>query len=172
MSNVAVADINVTEIMSHEENQNAVEQLKAAIESNSTVNKLMEAAQTVEEMYAAVKDYVSLKLDDFKILFDKAVDYIKGPKVKLEDEMMECVVGGFSFSSLWNKYKKTICAVAVVAGLAIVGVATGAVVGVTAGFLAGAATLAVGGTIGGTVGGVIGALVGGGLEYHIESNQK
>ena len=160
MTNVTAENINVAEIMSHEDNQTAVAQLQAAIESNPAVSQMMEAAQSVEEMYQAIKDYISLKLDDFKVLFNKTVDFFKGSKVQLEDDMMECVGGGWSFSSFWNKYKKTICAVAVVAGMAIVGAAAGAVVGVTAAICAGT-SLAVGGTVGATIGGVVGALSGG-----------
>ena len=107
MSNVAAVDIDVAEVMSHQENQSAAEQLKAALEANPAVSQMMEAAQSVEEMYDSVKEYISLKLEDFKVLFDKTIEYFKGPKVALEDEMMECVVGGWSFSNFWNKYKKT-----------------------------------------------------------------
>lgn len=160
MTNVAAADINVAEIMSHEENQTAAEQLKAAIENNPAVSQMMEAAHSVEEMYQAVKEYISLKLDDFKVLFDKTIEFFKSPKVQLEDDMMECVVGGGFFSNLWDKYKKTICAVVVVAGMAVVGAAAGAVVGVTAAVLAGT-SMAIGGTAGATIGGVVGALAGG-----------
>ncbi len=160
MTNVAVADINVAEVMSHEENQNAVEQLKAAMEANPVVSQMMEAAQSVEEMYASVKEYISMKLEDFKVLFDKTIEFFKGPKVQLEDDMMECVVGGWSFSNFWNKYKRAICATVVVAGVALIGAATGAVVGATAVVLAGT-SMVTGVSVGATIGGVIGAIGGG-----------
>ena len=170
MSNVAAVDIDVAEVMSHQENQSAAEQLKAALEANPAVSQMMEAAQSVEEMYDSVKEYISLKLEDFKVLFDKAIEYFKGPKVALEDDMMECVAGGWSISNFWNKYKKTICAAVVVAGMAVVGAAAGAVVGATAVVLAGA-SLAVGVTAGATVGGVVGAVVGGVLYKATENNK-
>ena len=170
MSNVAAVDIDVAEVMSHQENQSAAEQLKAALEANPAVSQMMEAAQSVEEMYDSVKEYISLKLEDFKVLFDKTIEYFKGPKVALEDEMMECVVGGWSFSNFWNKYKKTICAVVVVAGMAVLGAAAGAVIGVTAAVLAGT-TMVTGGTIG-AVGGAIVSGIAGGLIYKAHENDK
>ncbi len=164
MTNVAAADINVAAVMSREENQSAVEQLKAAMEANPAVNQMLEAAQSVEEMYAAVKEYISLKLEDFQVLFDKTVEFFKGPKVQLEDDMMECVAGGWSLSGFWNKYKRAICATVVVAGIAAIGAAAGVVVGVTAAMLAGG-SLVTGGAIGGAIGGVIGA-IGGGAAFN------
>ncbi len=140
MSNVAIAtaNIDVAKIMSHEDNKNAVEQIRAAFESNPAVSQMLDAAQSVEDMYEAIKEYFSLKLEDFKVMYDKAVDFLKSPKAKLEDDVMECVIGG-SWSSVWNGFKKTACAVAVVTAMSVLGGAAGVGIGMGVIALAGIA---------------------------------
>ncbi len=145
MSNVAIAtaNIDVAQIMSHEDNKNAVEQIRAAFESNPAVSQMLDAAQSVEDMYEAIKEYFSLKLEDFKVMYDKAVDFLKSPKAKLEDDVMECVIGG-SWSSVWNGFKKTACAVAVVTAMSVLGGAVGVGIGMGVIALAGIAPKVVG----------------------------
>lgn len=159
MYNVALANIDVAEIMSHEENHNAAEQLKAALESNPAVNQMMEAARNVEDMYLAVKDYIGMKLEDFKVAYDKSIDFLRSSKAKLEDGMMECVVGGVTGAAVWNGIKKAACAIAVVTGMAVLGAAAGGAIAV--GIVLGAGLLpkiSEGGSFDGTIEKVLGAI--------------
>lgn len=169
-NNVAAVDVNIAEMMSNQENQSAAEKLQAAMEANPVLSQLMDAAQTVDDMYQVVKECVAIKIEDFRILMDKTINYFKGDKVKLDDELLDCVDGGGWFGDFWNKHKRTICAVVVVAGMAVLGAAAGAVIGVTACVLAGTG-LATGGCVGAAVGGVIGAVTGG-LVYKATENNK
>lgn len=146
MSTIAMENVNVAEIMEQAEAKASVEKLQAAMEANPVVNQLLEAAETVEDMYQVAKEYITIKFEEFKVLIDKTVDYFKGPKVQLDDDVMDCVVGGNWFADFWNKHKKTIVTVAIVAGF----VAVGAVAG---GFLGVAALGGVGGAIAGAVAG-------------------
>lgn len=130
MNYVAVADIDVAQIMSREDNQNAAGQVMAAFESNPVVSQMLDAAQSIEDMYEAIKEYIGLKLEDFKVICNKTIDFLKGPKAKLDDDTMELVVGGFSCASAWNGFKKAVCAVAVISAMAVVGGAAGVGIGV------------------------------------------
>lgn len=130
MSYAAVADINVAQIMSHEDNRNAVGQVKAVFESNPAVSQMLDAAQSVEDMYHAIKEYINLKLEDFKVIYDKSVEFLKSPKAKLEDNIMECIVGGLTGADVWNGFKKTVCAVATVTAMSVLGAAAGVGIGV------------------------------------------
>ncbi len=137
MSNVAAAHINIAEMMSHEDNQNAVEQLKAALEANPAVQQMVDAAQSLEEMYVSLKQHISLKLEDFKVVFYKALEYMVPSKTRLEDDMMDCVSGGGKYLDKYVQFKKdikttlrnTIISVAILAGMLIVGTAAGAALG-------------------------------------------
>ena len=133
MSNVAVANIDVAQMMSCEDNQNALEQMKAALDANPALSHMVYAAQSIEEMYESLKEYMSLKLEDFKVVFAKAFAYIVPAKTRLDDDMMDCVAGGDGYLKSWNDLKKNIkksviCA-AILAGLLIIGAATGAALG-------------------------------------------
>lgn len=137
MSNVAAANINVAEMMSYGEIQEAVEELKATLESNPAVGQMIDAAQSLEEMYESMKDYIGMKLEDFKVVFHKAVAFVTGPKTKLEDDMMESVAGGSTYLKDYRDFKKsakgtiqnTIIAVALVVGLMVLGSSVGASLG-------------------------------------------
>lgn len=137
MSNVAAANINIAEIMNQENIQNAVEQLKETLELNPAIQQMIDAAQSLDEMYMSLKDYISLKLEDFKVVFYKAVEYIVPSKTRLEDDMMDCVSGGGKYLDKYVEFKKdikstlrnTIISVAILAGMLIVGTATGAALG-------------------------------------------
>ncbi len=108
------------------------------------LNALMEAAQTAEDAYQAVKTFLKVKWEDFKIVFQKTMDYFKEDKLALDDEVLNSVSGG-GWSEFWNKIKKPLTAVAVVAFMAVcgavigfdvagpIGAAVGAVVGTVAG---------------------------------------
>lgn len=138
-------------------------ELLAKLEADPVINGLMEAAETIEDMYEIAKRYVTMKLEDFRQLFEEAMDYYKGTKVELDDDTMEYVVGG-SWKSFWNTFKKVALTAVIVAGVgllcavtagaaaagvaAVAAVATGTAVGTAA------ATGAVTGAIGGAVAGV------------------
>lgn len=132
MNNVAVANIDVAQMMSCEDNQNALEQMKAALDANPALSHMVYAAQSIEEMYESLKEYMSLKLEDFKVVFAKAFAYIVPPKTRLDDDTMDCVAGGgylHDWKDLQVNIKKAVICAAILAGLLIVGTATGAAIG-------------------------------------------
>lgn len=140
---ITVENVDVAKVMSAEGASEAVARLQDLMEANPAVKKLMEAAQTVEDMYEIAKEYIEVKLEDFKVLWNKTVDYFKESKTALPDEMMDSVVGGWSFSGFFNKWKKEIIATTIAVGCMaagiVVGAALGGWVGAAAGALAGAA---------------------------------
>ena len=132
MNNVAVANIDVAQMMSCEDNQNALEQMKSALDANPALSHMVYAAQSIEEMYESLKEYMSLKLEDFKVVFAKAFAYIVPPKTRLDDDTMDCVAGGgylHDWKDLQVNIKKAVICAAILAGLLIVGTATGAAIG-------------------------------------------
>ncbi len=140
---IDVNAVNVAEILEKEESKNQVKALQAAFEANPTALQVLEAAQSVEDAYHIAKNFVTLKLEEFKVLFDKTVEYFKSEKAVLNDEVLDTVSGGWSFSDLWNKYKKVIVAasifVACMATGAVIGAAVGGFAGLVMGAYAGAA---------------------------------
>ena len=140
---ITVENVNVAQVMSAEGAVERVQRILAGLEENPAVKKLMEAAETVEDMYAVAKEYIQIKLEDFKVLWDKTVDYFKESKAALPDEVMDSVVGGWSISGFFNKWKKEIIATTIAVGCTVAGIAIGAVlggwVGAAAGAVAGAA---------------------------------
>ena len=142
---VTVENINVAEVMDREGVQEATEKILDSMGKNPVIAKLLEAAETVEDAYEVTKNYLKIKLEDFKVLFNKTVDYFKEAKTELSDEVMNSVVGG-SFGSWWNKWKKAVIATAIVVGVVALGVASG---GVALGLIGATAS-----TVLGTVGSV------------------
>lgn len=160
--------------MAIEQNGAKVQEMLQKMEADPITSRIMEAAETVEDMYEAAKRYISIKLDEFKELFDEALGYYD-KKTKLSDEDMEMIVGG-SWSDIWNKCKKVALAAVVVVGVvalsaATAGVAAG-VIGAAAGAAGAVAAAAVGGTTTaavaaasvGTASFVTGAVAGAGLS--------
>ena len=140
-----VEEVNVAELMAKDGAEEAAKKIEELLTVDPEVSALMEVAETVEGAYAAVKKYINLKLEEFKVIFQKAVDYFKEGKEVLDDEVLSAVAGGFSWGDLWNKVKKPLMAVAVFASF----VAGGAIIGAD-----------VAGPVGAVVGGVIGAVAG------------
>ena len=147
---MAAADVNVAELLNNAENQTYIDQLKEAIGKNEVVAKALEVAETAEEVYSAVKDYIKIKLEDFKVCFEKTISFYKESKSELSDEVMEAVSGGGWWSNFWNKHKAGIITAAIFVGcVAVVGVAglamgafigevaVGITTGLTVGFAAG-----------------------------------
>ena len=141
-------NVDIAAIMENEAFKEVEEKLTEKMEENPVVTKLMEAAQTVEDAYQVVKEYVTVKLEDFKVLFDRTVNYFRESKTALSDEVMEAVVGGGWFSDFWNNHKKQIIRACVIIGAGVVGAA----VGVLTGGAAGAFALGVLGLAGGALG--------------------
>ncbi len=132
MNSVAINNIDIAQIMSREDYQNAVEELQAALDVNPAISRMIDTAQSLEEMYESLKEYMSLKLEDFKVVFAKALAYIVPPKTRLEDDTMDCVAGGgylHDWKDLQVNIKKAAICAAILAGLLIVGTATGAAIG-------------------------------------------
>ena len=143
-------DINIAEILSVEKNQTCVDEIKDAIEKNPIVVKALEVAKTVEEVYDIMKKYVQIKFENFKVCFEKSMDFFRESKAELSDEVLDTVAGGGWLSNFWNKYKTAIIATAIFVGC----VATGGLVGLAGGALVGAASVAAAaGAITGTIGG-------------------
>ncbi len=153
MADAAVIDVekvNVAEILDREESKVQGAKLLAAFEANPAARKVLEAVKTAEDAYQIVKNAVKITLEDFKVLFDKTVDYFKGDKAALNDETLECVSGGWNFLKWWDEHKKQI-----VMGVCIVaGAAAGLVFGGIAGAVEGAL---IGGCAGVLIGGAMGA---------------
>ncbi len=137
MSEVAVENINVADILGVEGATEKVEQVKAALEADLEVSLLVKAAETVEDVYEIVKRYSKATLEQVKVLFEKTVDYFKETKAILADEVLDNVVGGWSLSSWWNKNKAFIVGGVVLVACVAVGTVVGAVTGGVAGAMVG-----------------------------------
>ena len=111
--------VNVAEMMSYAENKEFVANFVATLEQDTESAKIMENSTSVEDMFKVVSRYFQLKLEDFTEAYHKAVDYLTQPKAKLDDGVMECVVGG-GIGDWFKRNWRTIAAVAV--GVAAVGI--------------------------------------------------
>ena len=147
-----VADIKA--FMANDSAREAVDKIEAVIDTDQETCKLLDLAQSVEDVFEATKKYVAMKLEDFKALFADVMDYFKADKAVLADETLDCVVGGWSWGGIWETVKRK--AVAVVVGAAI----GGAVLGITGAALGGPIGFGVGAVVGGIAGGIIGGIVG------------
>lgn len=128
-------NVSVTKFMSLEAGTEFTAKVEEVLDSNPVTKKLMEAAQTVEDVYQIAKEYVEIKLEDFKVIFDKTVKYFKEEKAELPDEVMDGVVGGGFFDWL-DKWKHQIITVSIAVGCAAVGAAIGGALGGGPGALA------------------------------------
>ena len=126
---VTVENINIAAIMESEAGKKAETKLTEIMESNPVVSKLVKVAETVEDVYQIAKEYFTMKFEDFKVLFERTVNYFKESKAELSDEVLDNVVGGWSFSGFWNKYKSVIIKAAIVVGATAVAAIAGAVTG-------------------------------------------
>ncbi len=140
MADTAIIDVekvNVAEILSREESKAQGEKLLAAFEANPAALEVLEAVETVEDAYQIVKNAVNITLEQFKVLFDKTVDYFKESKAVLDDNTLECVAGGWSLSNWWNQNKKQIVMCTTIVACAAIGIAVGAAIGGLEGALVG-----------------------------------
>ncbi len=143
MSEVAVENINVADILGNADAEARVATVKAALEADPEVSLLVKAAETVEDVYEIVKKFSTATLEQVKVLFRKTVDYYQEAKAVLSDEMLDNVVGGWSLARFWRENKALIIGgavfVASVAVGAIAGFCTAGPLGAAAGALGGAA---------------------------------
>ncbi len=140
MAELTVENVNISEIMSVPGAPEKVEQFIEAMDENPAVKKLVDAAQSVEDVYHIAKEYIQMKLEDFKVLFEKTVAYFKNEKAALPDEVMDSVVGGWSLSEWWNKWKRPIVASCILVGCVVGGALIGGAVGGGPGAVVGAFT--------------------------------
>ncbi len=146
MSEVTVENVNVAEILGTADAMQRVEKVKEAITADPEVGALVKAAQSVEDVFAIVKKFAKVTLEEMKVLFQKTVDYFKETKAALSDDVLDYVSGGWSLSQWWKERKADIIGgvvfVACIVGGAVIGACTGglggAVLGACVGLLAGA----------------------------------
>lgn len=117
--------INVAAFMDNAQARADIERIQAMISQDAVMSKLIEAAQTIEEAYQVVTRYATIKFEDFKEVCDGMMAYFQGPKVALDDNIMECVVGGGFWGNLWNKCKTV--AVSAAFGLLVGGLVAGGI---------------------------------------------
>ncbi len=140
--------VNVKAFMANETIYENVGKIEAVIEEDKETCALLDAAKSVEDVFSAVKKYVVMKYEAFTELFDDVMNYFKEDKAELSDETLDCVVGGWSWSGLWQHVKRNATAILI-----------GAAVGAAVGAVAGAATAAgVGAIIGAAAGAIAGAV--------------
>ena len=144
---MTVENVKIADLMALEGAEEATKKIEEILAADEEVSALAGAAKSVEDAFAAVKKYIQLTLDEFKVVFQKAVDYFRDDKEVIGDEVLDCVSGGGFWSNLWDKVKKPLLAVTVftccVAGGALAGCAAG-----LPGMIAGAVMGAVGGACG------------------------
>ncbi len=121
---IDVEKVNVAEILEREDVKAQEKELLSAFEANPEAAKVLDAVKTAEDAYELIKNALKITLKDFKVLFEKTVDYFKSDKTALDDDTLECVAGG---SSWWDKYKKVIVLGSLVATGVVLGVVVGAV---------------------------------------------
>ncbi len=145
--------VDIKVFMANEAVAENVGKLEAVIAEDKETCAILDAAQSVQDVFGAVKKYVTMKFEAFTALFDDVMNYFKEDKAVLSDETLDCVVGGWSWSGLWETVKKKAAAI-------VIGAAIGAAVGVVAGAATAAGVGAlIGGFAGAIAGGIVGALV-------------
>ncbi len=140
--------LTIDEVMENEKIKAGMDDFVAAMEQDAAMMKVVEAAKTVEDMYEITKRFVKVAFEDFKKLFNQVAHYFSSDKTALADEMLDNVVGGWSFSSLFDNIgQKLACIAGCVAGVGAVigGIALGGALIATANPVGLAAGLAVAG---------------------------
>ncbi len=155
MSEIAVENINVAEILENEKSAEGLEKVKEVLDSDPEVSALVKAAESIEDVYEIVKKFSKATFEQVKVIFQKTVDYFKEAKAELSDEVLDSVVGGWSLSSWWKKNKKDIIGGAVWVACIGIGIAVGA------------CTAGLGGALIGGCVGVVGGAVAGGVAYAV-----
>lgn len=151
----AVEKLNVAEILGAEGAAERVEKIKAAIAADPEASALAKAAETAEDVYEIIKKFCKATLAQVKEVFRQTVDFYKQAKAELSDEVLDNVVGGWSFSSWWNNNKSDIIGGTIFAVCLLGGIVIGACTGGLGGAVVGAA---VGFTVGAILGGAAGVI--------------
>ena len=138
MSEIAVENVDVAGLLASEGIQEKVEQVKELLKSVPEVDLLMKAAETVEDVYEIVKKFSTATFEQVKVIFQKTWDYYKESKALLTDEILDNVVGGFSFSKLWASCKDVVIGASVFVASIVVGAVAGACIAGPIGAVAGA----------------------------------
>ncbi len=152
--------IDMQAMMANEGARKSIEDVKAKLESDPVIGKLIDAAQSVKDLYEISKNYVEMKWEDFKAICEDALHYFNEDKVALPDDALDMVAGG-GWSDFWNKCKSAVIAVGVGVGIAVVvgALTAGAIVSLPIAGAMAAGTIA-GGAIGiGSMAGIVGGIV-------------
>ncbi len=138
MSEIAVENVNVADILGHEEAEAGLEKVKAALEADPEISALMKVADTIEDVYEIVKRFSKATFEQVKVLFKKTVDYLKETKAILSDEVLDNVSGGWFLSDWWHKAKSTVVGTVIMVSCIVAGTVAGACVGGLGGAVCGA----------------------------------
>ena len=140
--------MTIDEVMENEKIKAGMDDFVAAMEQDAAMMRVVEAAKSVEDMYEITKRFVKMAFEDFKKLFQQVAHYFSDDKTVLADEMLDSVVGGWSFSGLFDNIgQKLACIAGCVAGVGafVGGIALGGVLIATANPVGLAAGMAVAG---------------------------
>ncbi len=145
--------ITYQEFMENETVKKGTGEVLDVIKQDPVAMKMISAAKTVEELYEATKRFVATSWEDFKKFFANTFAYYSSNKTALEDEVLDSVVGGWSFSSFFNSIsQKVTCVAAVVVGVAVAAAGLGLAVTCMA--------------VAGPVGIIVGAFAGAGVAAY------
>ena len=122
------------------------EEIAAAIEADPATMKLLDAAKSVEDMYAVTVRFLTLSFEAFKTIFQKTIDYFSSARAELPDEVLDNVAGGWSLSGVFESLSKKVWCVAgcIVGGVLVAG---GVAAGIAATAVAGPVALVVGSAV-------------------------
>ncbi len=155
MENTEALDREVAAFLDTEKAQETLAKVEELAQQDPEIHGLVEKAETPDDMYEVFKKFVSMPIEAFKKLFHSVTEYFKKDKVALSDETMDSVVGGWSLSGFWNKYKERIIystAIIAIVGLGLTGV------GAAVGGLIAAASLSATSAV--CTGAIVGAVIG------------
>ncbi len=143
------------EFLDLEKTKETMGKVEEILDADAETVALIEKAESETDLYDVFKKYVTAPIEYMKRVFHEVTEYFKADKAVLSDETLDNVVGGWSFSNFWNKYKKTIITAAVVVGsAALLFSGLGAPIGAALGGAAAASGAGVGALVGWCVGAV------------------
>ncbi len=147
---MTAANVDVAKLMRVDGAKDLVAKVEEFLDADPVAKKLMQVAETVEDVYEVAKKCLKITLDEFKIIFDKTVNYFKEEKTVLPDELMDNVVGGGWWSDFWNNNKHAIVCTSIMVGCCVAGAVIGGIIGAGPGALAfGLMGLGIGGVLAG-----------------------
>ncbi len=121
------------ELMDNEEVQQQMVQMKAVMEKDPVAVKMIEAAQTAEDVFEITKRYVEVKWEDFKRIFKESVAYFSNSKAELNDEVLDHVAGGWGWDFIGSSKWSCILGCVVGVAMAVVGAGIGTLTAVVSG---------------------------------------